>query len=896
MRMPRFAVAILLCALTMRVCAEAPEAAPTVTLMDQLQRFAAGKPIPLVVATYGHQTASLKPLAETAGKAWLPALQALAAIVSPPDGRVPNDEQIQENYIPFQLGKVWTLAPDRQWRLNLDLSGLDMYAASNAEDLKEWLVYSMSPEQMAKAGGEGLRWKDWTAGQQALLSALMRRPFALSGPGDSPSRKPRTAFPVSRSVFRLRMHFENFTLPAPDGRGGKIYGLPTKVPVVGYPVRSDVVLGTDIPYRVAEPAKLKAGDLDFGAEALNVPIGARGVMTLKEAVAAAAKATAQPMKLSPEFDKMPVFIGDSALRTGDVLKALTFGMQGAWRKVGDTYLLAWDRIGRGAVRLWQTEAVQPLDRAASRAKKTMEVWDTDRLLRENVRPDPNDPLAPTPDEISRLLSYGPTDPNTGYPTFEDLTFADMTSAQQDAIREGLKGSLSARYNGMPSDEEMQRLMVRSLLAIGTLDAPGFGVVSLGNMATFFRGSNDPPPPPPKAADWPPKNLPSDDSLVLRQEMRGIAPPMLLRSEWPRLIEQMQRKGLNTLYVPVLWDGHTLFPSRQFPQPDALRGHDALAEILAAAKPANIRVVAVLHTLAWRNLGGSEVHWMRKHRDWLDVDILGRTRREWLTPERLPVGPGDGSDWAEDPAMYADYVRPELPAVREKLMGLVSELRHYPGLDGVALDHWMRTSGRDYSGPAPRLGYTLPQRAAALARTGADPVDVNLLNVAALTNRRTYVWNVDPWEPMTMSGAEGDDLPAALYAEDAALASDMVNALHETWPGRVELFQPLASSGGKDAQGAATVSIAGSTRRPLPKVDALIGSQPVAGQPGQYRWLPAPKMTDDGTADDRRFARAAIRMQRLATPVSVGQKPLAGVVLDFTTAPDPLWSCLRLLKR
>lgn len=900
MRLSHFVLAVSLLSLAARVSAQEPPATPNLTLVQQLERFAAGKPIPLVVAAYGHQTASPKPPAVTAGKEWLPALQALAETVSPPGDRTPSTIQIQENYIPFQLGNVWTLAPDRQWRLNLDLTGVDMYAASTPEALKQWLVASMSPEQMAKAGGDGLRWKDWTPDQQALLAALMRRPFRVSGAeppsrllpftGSDPGRRP---FPVARSTFRLRMVFDSFYLPRENGRGGQIYALPPSAPTLGFETRSDVVIGTNVPYRVAESARLKPGDLNFDAPALDRPIGLHGITTLKDTVAAAAKATGQDLKLSPEFDKMPVFIGDASMRTGDILKALTFGIQGAWRKVGSTRLLAWDRVGRGAVRLWQEEAVRPLDRAVDHAQRTMLVFDTSRLLLDNLKPDPDDSLAPTPDQIKQLTTYGPRDLNTGYPSIQNLTFAEMTPEQQAIVRDAIKTSPSFPYNGMPSEDDMQRLTIRSLLAVATLDAPGVGALGLGEMAEIMRQS-DAGPPPPKAADWPPRNLPADGSLKFSQEVRAVAAPMLLRSEWPRLIEQMRRKGLNTLFVPVLWDGQTLYPSRYFPQPESLHGHDALAEILAAASLANIKVVGVLNTLAWRFPGGSEVHWMRKHRDWLEVDILGRTRREWLAPEHAPTGPGDGSDWAEDPLVYSDYVRPDVPAVHDKLMGLVTELRHYPGLGGVALDHWMRSGGRDYQGPAPPLGFTMEERAAVLAKTGKDPVDQNAFDLAAMAKRSSYSFFLDPWEAMSTLSAEGEDFSSEVYSADAALANEMLRSLGETWPGRLELFNPLAASTRGLPDSATVASIAPGVKRPLPEANAVISSQPVSGQSGQYRWLPAPKLTDDPATNDQRFARAAVRMQRLAAPTGEGKKPLTGVVLDFTTAPDLLWPCLRLI--
>jgi hypothetical protein len=876
---------------TMALLAQAP-ACSALTLMEQLDRFADAKPIPLVVAGYGMQTKASVPSADTSGKGWLPALQAIARAVSRPDDDARASWYIQDTYIPYRFGSLWTLAADQMWQLDLDLSGADMYSATNREDLVQWLVRTMDGAQLAKGGAAGLGWKDLKPDQQAILSAIVRDPLPVrvrQGKGEKDGwvrrESPRGTEWLHGSTLRFRVQFRDMGVAGGDGSFSS-FDTPSasEAPVPTPETASDSIPGTSLRYRRAVPAKLKPGDLNFEATALNAPIGLRGVTTLKDVIAAAAKATHAPLLLSPEFDAMPVFIGDPALRSGDVLRALTFGMQGAWRKIGGAWLLAWDKIGRGAVTQWENESLRALRRELNAAKNATQNKDWPRQVLDRLPPDPDDALAPTREQAEILAAPGRDHPDTGTYYPPTLAFTALTPRQQAAFRKEFGYA----------EDQWQRTTFEGVKVEVTLSAPGVGESGLSSAgAILFLDA------PTSAAEAAARQtggngsgaaVPAEDSIVLPEQMRAVAAPMLLRAEWPRLIEQMRRKGLNTLYVPVLWDGQTLFPSRYFPQPDAFHGHDVLAEILKAAKPAGIAVVGVLNTLAWRNPGGSAVHWLRKRPELVDVDILGRTRSAWATPENLP-GPGAvGSDWAEDPAGWADDVQPDNPAVREKLLGLVSELRRYPALAGVALDHWMRLAGRDYEFPFPPLGYTVAERAAALDKTGRDPADIGAL----VTGDQPLVsWFPDPWEPDPGQELRAHDaFAAATYDADAALASDMRKALRQTWPNDVELFSPPRARLLPDGSQAAKITAR--MERPLPTADAVISSFPAPGKPGQYRWLPAPRMTTDPAANDERLARAANRIQRLAAPPEEGQKPLSGVVLDFTTAPDLLWPCLRLL--
>jgi hypothetical protein len=105
--------------------------------------------------------------------------------------------------------------------------------------------------------------------------------------------------------------------------------------------------------------------------------------------------------------------------------------------------------------------------------------------------------------------------------------------------------------------------------------------------------------------------------------------------------------------------------------------------------------------------------MSKHPDWLDCDILGRTRLEWA--EEHP----DGFGGIQNRILEAQgVVRASEPKVIAKLKTLMDELLAVPGLDGVCLMDWNPAASR-----APRLGFAMPDRLAAIAAGNDDPVDL-----------------------------------------------------------------------------------------------------------------------------------------------------------------------------
>ncbi|HEY3266070.1 MAG TPA: hypothetical protein VGM37_04030 [Armatimonadota bacterium] len=855
---------------------------PAAPLVKDLVQFAGGKPVPIVaVAAWDGAVERSGPPPSTAGKAWLPALQAIAEGASTPS----------DTAIPFGFGAVWTIAPDEMTVPSLPIGPFDPLTTLRADTLFPMVAASLTPEQMEKASAGGLTWNDWTVDQQRLLTAAFSRPglsaSTVSWAGGVPTSRatplPGGALPIWRARVRLGLAFRYLRIPAADGGFGSGYYLHTEEPRLRFPSESMSPIGYDPPItsHCRQTARLKPQGIAFGSAALSAPIGVSGSLTVAEVVKAAAAATGLSIKVDPHFAGKPAFVGDSRLRAGDVMKALAFDLSAAWRRIGRHLYLAWDMLGFAAFDTLLRETAEPVQEALRTfsASIARSGWVADAF--QYVAPRAAARIGPTPEQVAALARVPPITANViNAEDASTLPFSQLTSAQQAAIRAV-----------MPPIEpgDLQRAVVGNLTIEATVQVPGLPPMLLGEngLAGIDAVFTAPAPAQNPKADWPPKNLPGEGSIRLPQPVRALAPTLLTRGEWPRLLEQMRRKGLNCLYFPVLWDGHATFPCKAFPLAPEARGVDLLAEVATRAKPLGIRVVGVVHTLAWRFPGGGELHWLHRHPEMVDVDAAGRTRREWATPERLRSPLYKGADWAEDPLAFSDMADPTLPAVRSRLLAFCAELRAHGGLDGVALAHWTRGAGQDYPGSLmPMLGYTIPARAAFLEKRDEDIADTPL----------EPFWRGRTWSPFgpadqrlvfsdTASQWRGLQWDAEIDLVDA-----LEDELRKTWIAGVSVFYPY--------EAAVPAPLAAKRL----EADTLIAS--TASGKGEYQWLPAPKPVDPAPgyiqtylgdelakANENRAARAAIRLQRLTGPSAAN---LAGVVLDFTTGPDLMWDALRLV--
>lgn len=919
-------IAAALVAFAAHAAPEEPESPEGLDLVRQVERLAAGKPLPIVVVAEG-RTAEGRAAPEPGAEGLLPALQDIGAAFSDPAPPATEPALLREEaeqdrvvYQPFAFdtarGRVWTIATDRTWRDKPESTAPPPMPPLVAG---QTFFYSLSRAQMEKATRSGLTWRDFSEQQQALLRTMFGQPWAIVRMVAGKERRTpvevassQSPLPIEQSVMHLYFGFTYLYVPNADPSDDETYRL---FPDDSTLQLSDVDLQWFSDVVPNDTRKMKPSDLDDARAELRHAIGLAGVTTVGDVVKAAAKASALPLMVDARLAERSAFVGDAALPAGDTLKALTFAMDAAWRKVGNVYLLTWDRQGLAARALERRQhETSANSRTAQytrwmKAARALKSPDWLHMMETVLKPDPAAPVGPTAQQMAEVNAPltqrerdGLSIPSFAFAATRDrekdvFSFPRLTPDQQNAVRDICRDRAGKDGGAVPMDRLDQSALLRPDVRV-VLDTPGVGAVNaslasssltywMDRIATFQKGEKAWE----KARDKERQAAVMARPLKIMQPVRAVMPPPLPPGEWPRLLDAMRRKGLNTLYAPVLWDGMTLSPSEQFPQLPICSGQDALAGLLEAAKARNIRVVAVLRTLAWRLPEGAS-HWLSRHPELVDTDALGRTRRAWWL-ERGPAEVVDqglsGAFIRRDPFAVADYVRPDAPEVRSRLLGLISELRRYKGLSGVALANWSRFSAAEpmavpfgSNDAAPSLGYALNNRTAFLAENSVDPLDI-----AYSGDPEDVQSRVD----MPMRGFD-DKWNAFRHAQDRRLVDTLLAAVEAAWPGRAQLFDFLEPS----------------ETLPLPAADATITWSPLPGVRGTtYRRVPlssAPEPPDPNSdappptpelAKAQRLAAYTLALHESAlSGRATGIFKSEGVVLDLSAAPDMLWDALNTL--
>jgi len=177
------------------------------------------------------------------------------------------------------------------------------------------------------------------------------------------------------------------------------------------------------------------------------------------------------------------------------------------------------------------------------------------------------------------------------------------------------------------------------------------------------------------------------------------------------MRQMERAGINTIFLLVFSGGHTVYPSRVFPQQDELRGQDPVAAFVGEAHARGMRVFAAMDTLYWQRPGSNS-------------PAVG------AHPERMERN-AEGEIVDDDGRPGGAFASPSNPDVASLLQQLVSELAAKYPFDGIAFDY-ARLARGDY------LGYSTATRAAYISAKGMDPADIDPLGYATeLEQRRSF---------------------------------------------------------------------------------------------------------------------------------------------------------------
>jgi hypothetical protein len=650
-----------------------------------------------------------------------------------------------------------------------------------------------------------------------------------------------------------------------------------------------------------------------------------GLSTVKDVVARLAKVTGLNLVAMAPIEGGAAFIGSASLSCADVMDGLRLALTGTWRRVGENYVLAWDKPGWAADRLRTDEAAAPLTDAVKKLADEQRENAAWLDVAANVPFAPDDPLALTDDQRRKIFALDwkpgttPIGQDPHYPEEVTISFGEMTAAQQAFLQKAAKTEHFTVYHGPGQPVEVQPFTDDDVLLAAfaepvstptvdiSLELPGFGWVHTGQTGMWgtqelasssllyvrnrldmehwgkeraTRMKENPKPFKPEATSLPAKS-------------RGLIVPALGPSEVMELIGRMKAHGLDTLLYPALDGGYSTFPSKAFPLAPSLRGKSGWAAAATAAKTAGIRLVAWLSPVAWQN-ADQKVHWLDKHPGWLDVDALGRTHLEWLA-QQPPPSPED-DNFIHGPTDF-NTVRPAEPEVMRRLDRFVDECARLPGAAGLALVNWRPWEPEyppQHGSSPPQMGFAFLDRIAALNETGYDPADNLESNVSSgsawqapdiLDEIGPTVDFTRPMKPAPREISPYFTLAAHVMARARAGRKDW-----QTW--RVDSPVPRFDGGPEDI-----------APTPPPKADVALRVTPDTNETGASAYagftIPVPPRSFMDAArylppDARGYPALAV-MGNAPNNWMQGRPPATVALYDFRMAPGDIMDSLRWVK-
>lgn len=708
---------------------------PATGWMKVVQEAMTGQPV--VAVGYGNRPGDPTQDAPKITGSMLEKLQALAVLGG----------SEEDPLIPFAIRETWALAPETRDEVNTDLSRLTPFQAMARGELMNRALGSLTPaavNSLSQPTGVPLG-RLPTETRDYLLGAF-RPPLAVG-------RNVRKTFTIGERVIdgtqreamlqitepldparvrvRARLWERGVSFDLGSGQGGTAWSPqegPALRPSGDKPPSHEPY---ELPALSSVPNTFKPSDLD--GKTLTAPIGISGLWHLKDVLDRAAKVTGLRFTAHEIYGGQPVFLGRDDIPTGDVLDAVRLALRASFRKMGDAYVLAWDRRGLGALQQTVADATFPIMKPLKEMER--ETWSASGwlALAERLPFDPDDPFALSDAQRKELTQA----PKPGDEVGPRIPFSEMTPEQQDALRKRASGEEITYFDNTTHEMKTHRVTDQDFAGAflsGTfevqleVDLPGFGWVrtewfgqDLLQRLHFDRARA-------KESDKP--NEMERDIAEFRREMaameprsmpaafRALAVSALSPARVAEVVQQMKRHDLNVLFYPVLYGGYATFPNSAFPLHPALRGADGWAAAEAATKAAGIRLIGYMEMLAWQR-AGDRAHWLNRHPDWVDVDRAGMPRLRWL--EAHPEFDANH----KQVGTMANYVRASEPEVKRRLSTLLTAFTAKKGAAGLAIADWEPgTDAERYDNqiPLPDLGFAMADRLASVRATGRDPID------------------------------------------------------------------------------------------------------------------------------------------------------------------------------
>ena len=289
---------------------------------------------------------------------------------------------------------------------------------------------------------------------------------------------------------------------------------------------------------------------------------------------------------------------------------------------------------------------------------------------------------------------------------------------------------------------------------------------------------------------------------LKDEMKGLWVTDDDVRNVPRLLRKAKTKGFNTLFLPVLTVGHTIYPGKKLPQDRNFKGSDPLKDTIKTAGDLGIKVHAVLDATLWGDVD-HPVPTTANYPLLYERNLLGRTFAEqgkWQKDELTAMEP-DAALPATGPEEKRVYLCPASSQLPRLLSSIAEEIAVNYQVAGICLDGVEYPKGTTFmvggENLAPPYGYTLEVRREMIRLNQVDPVDVDSSSVRSADDAEVFAL----WDKFRRGRLTGlvNEVCGAFRAKRADgicsaaldLASDTQSPVHWSSIASLDAILPLA---------------------------------------------------------------------------------------------------------
>lgn len=707
-------------------------------------------------------------------------------------------------------GTLTVLAPTLTTVLATRLPKPDLYSDLGTNEKLRRLESTLTPAQWRLlASPTGLGESDLKAGQKSLWASLLPNPLNLRRTRNEkgravmsyePNAAPTTLTEAQRSGVRLTLYRTlSWTFTTTEGNsrfGGPGANISVGTNSATGPDGTETLSLADASYmwrwdnpqtklfgaviKDVIPARSKPSDLAYDNAALDARVSLADAKTVGDLVAQAKEKTGVDVYCDPRFRSLTFWTkgGESGtVRAGDLLKALSLGVSGTFRRVFDgtaAYVLTDDLEGLGTRQARINEWAQ----AAAAAQRDSDDALVETALAKTSIGDyvgwrEGDPVAPTGDLAQRIEAFrngkvaptGVTNQTDGTNTGLWISVSDLPSLAQETVKQQVEGwnrsmeEEQKRNTTTPSEFIFHRAPLRAdrvKLSVQTGMAflvPGVGRVEAGNGMVGGRTQSLLPTPPSRPQ---PFGITSPKTAANQKAKQPVAPeesaPFRLSQAGgtvraliialPQNVQAVQdavsvakASGFNELWVETL--------------PTGEKKPEMLTQTIASAKASGLRVQVVVRPLR-RSV--QETPTLSR-----DRNLLSETLTEWAARRAAsdPIAV-EGLDATSDLSYFSytarqqnaarqnalrqkdagDYLDAGSPGVEAAVSSDLAALSQTPDLAGIVVkdfpapgrDGTMQTVsyGMGADSVVGSFGYTPALRLGFLRQTGIDPVDLSPL--------------------------------------------------------------------------------------------------------------------------------------------------------------------------